>query len=167
MDYITQYYKNLSEQLQQRVDNLKKQKALYENMLQPPSGTGNSTNTLTAPQQPGSAVSGKLPTMTQEFSKVEGPSRGEAHWYNKPINPFSAGDSYDQNSFNSRYAYIVANFANMSYTSIVAMLANMMAGAPGNMSGQQFLALFPQNIQSWLITNYNTVYQQYYNATHD
>ena len=167
MDYITQYYKNLSEQLQQRVDNLKKQKALYENMLQPPSGTANSTNTLTAPQQPGSAVSGKLPTMTQEFSKVEGPSRGEAHWYNKPINPYSAGDSWDQQSFNFRYGLLIANFGNMSYNEIVILLSTLMATAPGNMSGQQFLALFPQNIQSWLITNYNTVYQRYYDLTHD
>jgi hypothetical protein len=156
MDYITHYYKNLSEQLSQKVNTLKKQLYLYENLSLPQGGQN-----LIMPSQAQTATSGKISTSSDVISKTEGPSRGEAHWYNKPINPFSAGDPSDQANFNARYAYIIANWNNMTELQRQGTLAQMMAGAPANMSGQQFMALFPQYIQSFLSSNYNSIYQIY------
>jgi hypothetical protein len=158
MDYITNYYKNLSEQLQTKVNALKKQKALYENINIP--GSSNFQNLMT-PEQPTSVVTGKITSPSQEFSKAPDNIRSEGYWYNKVINPFSGGDASDPAAFNSRYAYVMANWNNMTELQRQGILASMMAAAPGKMTGQQFLALFPQHIQSFLIANYNSIYQIY------
>jgi len=158
MNYVTNYYKNLSEQLQRKVDILTRN--LYENLTLPPQGGQN----LIQPQQPQGPLSQKIPIDQNVIAKASGPELGEPRWFFKLINPYSAGDWYDQQRFNSILSYLTANFNNLTEGQRTKLLVLMMSYSPGNMNGQQFLNSFPSNIQSYITSNFNAIYTLYANT---
>jgi hypothetical protein len=160
MNYITNYYKNLSEQLQRKVNILTRN--LYEEFDLPGKSQDGGYQNLIQPQQPNSAVTGIIPQTVNRLSKAEDNIKLEPTWYNLILNAYSAGDPTDPAAFAQRYAYILNNWNNMTFNQRVGTLGQMMSNIPGTMTGAQFLALFPAHVQSFLNANFGAVQTFYY-----
>jgi hypothetical protein len=154
MDYITKYYKNLSEQLQKKVNILTKN--LYEDMA-PPGGEG--MNNL---QQP----SRQQPPSTQQIdpSSVRGIQEPllDPRWFYKTLNIYSPGNPWDAQSFAFRLNLLNTQFDTLSYGELITLFASLFGLAPGNMTGAEFFDLLEPGPQAFLTRNYTRISQLYY-----
>ncbi len=150
MDYITKYYKNLSEQLQRKVDILTKN--LYEDLNLPKQNQ----NIISASNQPQSDRI-NLPTKQEipldRFEKMP-PSQPGPRWLWRPLWPNGTPNSA---SFNARLQYILQNWSNMSQESRLLMMMNLFRTSPSDMTGTQFLQLFPLEVATWVVNNYQRI----------
>jgi hypothetical protein len=148
MDYITNYYKNLSEQLQRKVDILTKN--LYEDLNLP------NQNVISASNQPQSDrinLPGKQEIPLDRFEKMP-PSQPGPRWLWRPLWPNGTPNA---NAFNARVQYILQNWSNMSQQSRLLMMTNLFNTSPSDMTGAQFLQLFPLEVSTWIVNNYQRI----------
>jgi len=150
MDYITNYYKNLSEQLQRKVDILTKN--LYEDLNLPKQNQ----NVISASNQSQSDrinLPAKQEIPLDRFEKIP-PSQPGPRWFWRPLWPNGTPNSA---SFNARVQYILQNWSNMSESSRLFMMMNLFGTSPSDMTGAQFLQLFPLEISTWVVNNYQQI----------
>jgi len=150
MDYITNYYKNLSEQLQRKVDILTKN--LYEDLNLPKQNQ----NVISASNQSQSDRINLPANQEIPSERVEKmpPSQPGPRWFWRPLWPNGTPNA---NSFNVRVQYILQNWSNMSESSRLFMMMNLFGSSPSDMTGAQFLQLFPLEVSTWVVNNYQRI----------
>lgn len=145
MNYITNYYKNLSEQLQRKVDILTRN--LYEDLNLPNQNVISASNQF----QSGRPANQEIPS--ERFEKMP-PSQPGPRWFWRPLWPSGNPNSA---SFNARVQYILQNWSNMSQQSRLLMMTNLFNTSPSDMTGAQFLQLFPLEVSTWVVNNYQRI----------